>query len=89
MSSLLLDSFPTPPSDSNSTLSFLQELNHLLSMRSFAAIFTILSLPLYVFAANYGNRGDNNIDMAVRARGDVLQKRDSGRFTWYDITTGV
>jgi hypothetical protein len=59
-------------------------------MRSFAAIFTALSLPLYVFAAHFGNRGDRHLDLAVRARGDVLQKREfSGPFTVYDITTGV
>ena len=59
-------------------------------MRSFAAIFTTFSLPLCVFAAHFGNRGDRHLDLAVRARGDVLQKRGfSGPFTVYDITTGV
>jgi len=59
-------------------------------MRSFAAIFTILSLPLYVFAAHVGNRGDHNVDLAVRARGDVLQERGfDGRFTFYYINVGV
>jgi len=59
-------------------------------MRPFAAIFTTLSLPLCVFAAHHGNRGDRHLDLAVRARWDVLQKRDfSGPFTTYDITTGM
>ena len=59
-------------------------------MRSLAAIFTTLSLPLYVYAAHYANRGDRHSDLAVRARGDVLQKRGfSGPFTTYDITVGL
>ena len=59
-------------------------------MRSLTTIFAILSLPLYVYAAHYANRGDRHLDLAVRARGDVLQKRDfSGPFTLYDITTGL
>ena len=59
-------------------------------MRSLTAIFTTLSLLLYVYAAHYGNRGDRHSDLAIRARGDVLQKRDfSGPFTLYDITTGL
>ena len=59
-------------------------------MRSVSTIFSILSLPLYVFAAHYGNRGDRHSDLAFRARGDVLQKRDfSGPFTTFDTTTGM
>ena len=58
-------------------------------MRSFATILTALSLPLYTFAAHHNNPARRHSDVAVRARGDVLQKRDfSGPLTYYDITVG-
>jgi hypothetical protein len=56
-------------------------------MRSFATILSALSLTLYAFAAHHGNHARRHSDVAVRARGDVLQKRDfDGPFTWYDIS---
>jgi len=59
-------------------------------MRSFATILTTLSLPLFSLAAYHGSHPRAHAGLAARARGDVLHKRDfSGRFTYYDITTGL
>ena len=55
-------------------------------MRSFATILTTISLPLYALSAHHGNRDHSGL--ALRARGDVLQRDFSARMTYYDITVG-
>jgi hypothetical protein len=59
-------------------------------MHSFSTILVALSLSLSVLAAYHGNDARRHAELAVRARGDVLEKRQySGvRMTWYDITVG-
>jgi hypothetical protein len=77
--------FPVEKEHASSVASHLPVL--LLIMRSFATILSALSLTLYAFAAHHGNHARRHSDVAVRARGDVLQKRDfDGPFTWYDIS---
>lgn len=59
-------------------------------MPSLASILVALSLPLYALSAHHGNHAHRHVDLALRSRGDVLQKRDfTGSFTWYDITAGL
>ena len=56
-------------------------------MRSFTAILATLSLPLFAFAAHHGHSARHDGDVALRARGDLLPKRNfQGRLTWYDIS---
>jgi hypothetical protein len=59
-------------------------------MRSFATVLTTLSLPLFALAAHHGYHARHHGDVALRARGDVLPKRNfpNARITWYDITVG-
>jgi len=59
-------------------------------MRSFVTTLLALSLPLSAFAGHRDHRARRHSDVAVRARGDILRKRDGGnRFTFYDITVGT
>jgi hypothetical protein len=55
-------------------------------MRSFVTTLLALSLPLLILASHVDHHGRRHADMALRARGDILKKRD--RCTFYDITTG-
>ncbi|KAI0282738.1 RlpA-like double-psi beta-barrel-protein domain-containing protein-containing protein [Russula brevipes] len=57
-------------------------------MRSFSTLFLALSLPFYVLAGHVDSRAHRHAEVALRARGHVLQKRFSGPFTYYDITVG-
>ncbi|KAI0003220.1 hypothetical protein BJV74DRAFT_812299 [Russula compacta] len=82
--------FFLPSSSFASFLSFPSLSFHLVAMPSLASILVTLSLPLYAFSAHHGNHAHRHVDLALRARGDVIQKRDfSGSFTWYDITVGL
>jgi len=59
-------------------------------MRSFATILATISLPLYALAAHHGNHARDHGGVALRARGDLLPKRNfpNARMTYYDITVG-
>jgi hypothetical protein len=60
----------------------------LFAMRSFSTLLLALSLPFYVLAGHVDSRAHRHAEVALRARGHVLQKRFSGPFTYYDITVG-
>jgi len=58
-------------------------------MRSFTTLLLALTLPYFALAA-HGSRPRRHSDLAHRARGDLLEKRDyGGRMTFYDITVGT
>jgi hypothetical protein len=58
-------------------------------MRSFVTTLLALSLPLSILASHLDHHGRRHADVALRARGDILDKRVSGgRCTFYDIDVG-
>ena len=58
-------------------------------MRSFITLLLALPFP-YSTAAAHDSRPRRQNDLAHRARGDLLEKRDYyGRMTFYDIAVGV
>jgi hypothetical protein len=58
-------------------------------MRFLATLLTALSLPLYAFAAHHGEHLRRHADVAVRARGDLAERGNNYRFTYYDVTVGM
>jgi hypothetical protein len=60
-------------------------------MHSFTTTILIaLSLSLSVLAAYHGSDTRRHSELAIRARGDILERRSFSevRLTWYDITVG-
>jgi hypothetical protein len=60
-------------------------------MRSFVTTLLAFSLPLSILASHLDHHGRRHAEVALRARDDILDKRDAGqgaRVTYYDISVG-